>query len=68
MIQSLVTLLSYEGVGAGIASTFSVSFVLLMYWEVAINLDNPRKAVWYIDEIPEEWFTDPPKPAAACSL
>lgn len=58
LIQGLVSMLHYEEVVAGIASTFAVSFVLVMYWEVAINLDNPRKAVWYVNKIPEDWFTD----------
>ena len=56
LIQGLVSVLHYETAMSGFAATFSISFVLVIYWEVAINLDNPRKAVWYTDRIPEDWF------------
>lgn len=58
IIMVLVMLLHYDGPGAGIASTSSVAFVLTLYWEVATNLDNPFKGVWYRDQIPKDWFKE----------
>lgn len=56
MIQGLVMSLHYEGVWAGALSTFCISFVLVMYFEVATNLDNPKKGVWYVGRIPQDWL------------
>jgi hypothetical protein len=56
IIELLVMLLNYERADAGCAMTFSVAFVLILYWEVAINLDDPRKGVWYVQRIPPQWL------------
>lgn len=60
LIQVLVMLQNYEGPDAGMAATFAISFVLVLYWEVATNLDDPKTGVWYVDRIPTQWFEDPP--------
>jgi hypothetical protein len=62
IIMALVMMLHYDSAGAGIASTFSVAFVLTLYWEVATNLDNPFKGAWYVNQIPKEWFDDDKAP------
>lgn len=56
IIISLTLLVHFEGPLAGIALNFSVAFVLGLYWEVATNLDNPSKGVWYVGRIPKEWL------------
>ncbi|HEY0010452.1 MAG TPA: hypothetical protein VGB97_00890 [Candidatus Paceibacterota bacterium] len=56
IIQLLVMLLDYERADAGIALTCSVSFVLVLYWQVATNLDDPSAGVWYVKHIPPSWL------------
>jgi len=56
IIQFLTMIIHFEGVFAGVAINTSIAFVLGLYWEVATNLDDPSKGVWY-SEIPREWFS-----------
>ncbi len=55
VIQAMTLLIHFERPFAGVAANFSVAFVLTLYWEVATNLDNPLKGVWY-REIPRDWL------------
>lgn len=49
----------YEKVISGVYSVFSLTFILVLYWKVATDLDDPRKAPWIAHLIPMEWL--PPK-------
>jgi hypothetical protein len=49
--------LQYSHVWAGFASVFSVTFVLVLYWHVIVNLQNPLKSVWLAERVPEAWVT-----------
>ncbi len=57
-IQGACLVLHYEGWIAGVFVNFCIAFTLILYWEVATNLDNPRKAVWFTNQIPEAWLVD----------
>jgi hypothetical protein len=54
----LVMLIYHREVLAGVASNFSVAFILTLYWEVSTNLDDPFRGVWYVGQVPPEWFKD----------
>lgn len=56
MIQCLFSLLNFSTAWVGFLITFCIGLMLVMFWEVAYNLDNPVKAVWYKTLIPVEWF------------
>jgi hypothetical protein len=49
-------LVEYHNPWSGIASVGSLSFFLVLYWEVATTLDDPVNAPWFIGKIPEEWL------------
>lgn len=52
----MIALLEYRYLWSGIASVFSVSFILSLYWIVATELENPAKSPWFAERIPEEWL------------
>lgn len=56
MIQLLFSLLNFNTLWFGFLITFCIGLMLVMFWEVAYNLDNPVKAVWYKTLIPVGWF------------
>ncbi len=56
IIQLLFSVWCYETWWSGIGITFFIALVLVMFWEVAYNLDNPLKAVWYKELVPLDWF------------
>ena len=56
LIQAATLVLHWQSPGAGIFANFCIAFTLVLYWEVATNLDNPHKAVWYTNQIPKEWL------------
>lgn len=55
-LAAMVALLEYTHFWAGVASVFSVSFILALYWIVATELENPAKSPWFAERIPEEWL------------
>lgn len=61
LIQTCMMLLNWSSAWTGFFANFCVAFSLSLVWEVATNLDNPRKAVWYVNQIPPEWMKDVPK-------
>ena len=60
VIQALIMMVHYDGVLAGVVSSSSLAFVLMLYWEVATNLDDPFKGVWYVGQIPSDWLKPEP--------
>ena len=56
IIIFLTMMIHFEGALGGIAMNSSVAFVLALYWEVATNLDDPVKGVWYVGKIPKDWL------------
>lgn len=61
LIQAAMMALHWESALTGFFANFCVAFALTLVWEVATNLDNPRKAVWYTNQIPDGWMEDVPK-------
>lgn len=55
-IQGMAMMLHFKEAFAGIIANFALAFVLALYWEVATNLDNPWKGVWYVNQIPKDWL------------
>jgi len=53
----MIMLLPYQYLWSGIASVFSVSFILSLYWVVATELENPAKSPWFAERIPEAWLS-----------
>lgn len=47
-------LISFNSVWAGLYSISAVSFVLALYWETVLDLDDPSTGVWNVT-VPEEW-------------
>gem|GEM_PF-6318606 len=62
-IQAAAMYSYYADPLAGLVGSFSVAFVLVVFWEVAANLDDPVRGVWYHHKIPASWL-EPPKEAA----
>jgi len=56
-ILGFVGFIEYHTVSAGIASVFSTSFVLSLYWVVITELQNPAKSLWFAERIPKKWLT-----------
>lgn len=54
----LVVMLDYENIFSGIASVFSVSFMIVLYWIIATELENPAKSPWFAERIPKEWLAE----------
>ena len=61
LVQGSLLAVHWDSVIAGLLANFCVAFALTLVWEVATNLDNPRKAIWYINIIPKEWMEDVPE-------
>ena len=57
IIQAHVMMIHFVGAFGGIASSFSMAFVLTLYWEVATSLDDPLSDVWDMGEIPPDWLS-----------
>lgn len=53
----MIALLPYQHMWSGIASVFSVSFILSLYWIVATELEDPTKSPWFAERIPEAWLS-----------
>jgi hypothetical protein len=56
IIVSGTMLIEYNNPWAGMGAVGSISFFLVLYWEVATSLDNPAKAPWFIGRIPGDWL------------
>ncbi len=57
-----VMMIEYESKWTGMFVVGTLTFMLVLYFEVAITLDNPAKAPWYTDKIPTEWLLPDPPP------
>ena len=55
-LEGLIMLTHYDNIWAGRACVFLVAFVLVLYFEVATELDDPFRGVWYVERVPEEWL------------
>lgn len=62
-IVGSMMLLPYGHAVTGLFSVFAVSFVLVLYQSVAIELDDPFTGVWYV-RVPESWLTKTRKSTA----
>jgi hypothetical protein len=60
LIQFSMMILHWDSAFAGFFANFVIALALTLVWEVATNLDNPRKALWYRNIIPEEWMKHVP--------
>ncbi len=49
--------LEYEDVWSGRCSVFATAFILVLYWVVATELDDPHRSVWFKERIPQDWLT-----------
>lgn len=56
LLITMVGGLEYRHVSAGIASVFSVSFILSLYFIVIVELQNPAKSLWLNERVPKEWL------------
>ncbi len=56
MIIIMVGGIHYKHLVSGIVSVFSISFVLILYFIVIVELQNPAKALWFAERIPKEWL------------
>lgn len=50
--------LHYESFWTGLASVYSTTYIIVLVWEVIIDLDDPINGVWVIKNIPEEWMEE----------
>ena len=48
--------LSYQFIVAGAVSVFFVSLILILYWAVIVQLQDPLKSIWLKERIPAEWL------------
>jgi hypothetical protein len=56
LLVLLTAFFHYEDVWIGMASVFSVIFVVVITWMVVTELDNYEKSVWFKEKIPKDWF------------
>lgn len=56
-IVLFVSLFNYQGdVLAGVASIFAVTFMLVLGWVIATELDDFSKSIWFREKIPKSWY------------
>lgn len=55
IIQIWTTTLYCESYWTGMFSVLSISYVIILIWEVMIDLDDPVHGIWIIKEIPKKW-------------
>ncbi|MCA9353145.1 hypothetical protein KC901_03100 [Patescibacteria group bacterium] len=46
----------HENIPLGMATNFSIVFVLAMVWVIATELDDFKKSIWFKEKIPQEWY------------
>ena len=49
--------LGWADVTTGSYAVFAVSFVIALFFVVAIELDDPKRSIWFKERIPAEWLT-----------
>jgi hypothetical protein len=59
---SALMLVKYYNPWIGAFAVQSIGFILLLYWQVATNLDNPFRGIWYVGQItiPPGWLKEKP--------
>jgi len=58
LIQCWTISLYYASYWTGLASVYSVGYVLSLIWEVIADFDDPIHGVWVIKGVPEEWIRE----------
>ncbi len=47
-------LISFKNIITGVFSIFVISFILFIYWQVILDLDDPFTGIWNVN-VPKEW-------------
>lgn len=55
ILIALVLLFPYQDTWVGIASVFTVIFVVSTTWIVATELDDYESGIWFKEKVPEDW-------------
>lgn len=58
MIQAWTISLHYEVYWTGLASVYSVGYILALIWEIIADFDDPINGVWVIKGVPDEWIKE----------
>ena len=58
IIQGWTMSLNYELYWTGLASVYSVAYILSLIWEIIADFDDPVNGVWVIKGVPDEWIKE----------
>jgi hypothetical protein len=56
-LWGMIGMIAYKHVLTGALSVFAISVVLVLFWRIAVELENPSKGGWFLERIPTEWLT-----------
>ncbi|OGM99517.1 MAG: hypothetical protein A3B91_02065 [Candidatus Yanofskybacteria bacterium RIFCSPHIGHO2_02_FULL_41_29] len=58
LIQAWTISLNYEVYWTGLASVFSIAYMLALIWEIIADFDDPVNGMWVIKGVPAEWIKE----------
>ena len=58
LIQAWTASLHYELYWTGLASVYSIGYMLALIWEIIADFDDPINGVWVIKGVPAEWIKE----------
>lgn len=56
VIQGMAMSFPYDTLFWGMVIVIIVAFILGLFWEVAVNLDDPINGIWYKGRVPKDWL------------
>jgi hypothetical protein len=56
-LLGMIGAIGYKHLLTGEISVFSISFVLILSWFVASQIESPTGHGWFVERIPADWFT-----------
>jgi hypothetical protein len=56
-LWGMIGVIAYKHVLTGAMSVFAISIVLVLFWRIAVELENPSKGGWFLERIDPEWLT-----------
>lgn len=55
-LLGLAMLYDYASIVSGVVSVGTIGFILVLYFEISTELDDPKRGAWYLN-VPPEWLT-----------